>query len=37
MPWSHAIKVCRIPWDPDTLTLEQWDATAETVNKACRR
>lgn len=37
MPWSHAIKVCRIPWDPDTLTPEQWDATAETVNKACRR
>jgi len=36
MPWAHAVRVCRIPWDPDTLTPEQWDQTAETIKGACR-
>ena len=30
------IKVCRIPWDPDTLTEAQWDATTETVKETCK-
>lgn len=36
LPWSHAVRVCRIPWDPDTLTPPQWDSTAETIRGACR-
>jgi deoxyadenosine/deoxycytidine kinase len=36
LPWAHATKVCRIPWDPDTLTSEQWDATADTVRNSYR-
>jgi len=37
LPWSHAIRVTRIVWDPDTATPEQWDAVAATVKDACRR
>jgi deoxyadenosine/deoxycytidine kinase len=36
MPWAHAVRICRIPWDPDTVTPEQWDAVASTVKGACR-
>jgi len=36
LPWAHAIRVCRIPWDPDTISTEQWDAVASTVKDACR-
>lgn len=36
LPWAHAVRVCRIPWDADTLGQEQWDAVAETVRGACR-
>jgi len=35
LPWGHAVRVCRIPWDPDTLTEEEWDRVACTVRDAC--
>jgi deoxyadenosine/deoxycytidine kinase len=35
LPWAHAVRVCRIPWDPDTLSSEQWDAVAKTIKGAC--
>ena len=36
LPWAHAVRVVRIPWDPDTLTDEAWQHTAETIRDACR-
>jgi deoxyadenosine/deoxycytidine kinase len=36
LPWSHAVKVCRVPWDQDTLTSEQWDETAAMIASTCR-
>lgn len=36
MPWSHAVDVCLIPWDPETVTPKDWDAVAKTVQGACR-
>lgn len=36
MPWSHAIQVATIVWDPDTATPEEWDAVAQTVSDMCR-
>ena len=36
LPWAHAVRVCRVPWDPDTISTEQWDASAETIRGACR-
>lgn len=36
MPWSHAVRVCRVPWDVDITGSEQWDMTAQTVLSACR-
>lgn len=36
LPWAHAIRTVRVPWDPDTLTEAQWEQTAETVRDACR-
>jgi len=36
LPWGHAVKVCRIAWDMDTITPDQWDRTAKTVLGACR-
>ena len=36
LPWSHAVRVSRIVWDPDTFKPESWDAVAETVKGACR-
>ncbi len=36
LPWSHAVRVVRIPWDPDTLTEEQWSHTASTIQDSCR-
>lgn len=35
LPWGHAVKVCRIPWDPDTLTEEEWNRVALTIEGAC--
>ncbi len=36
-PWDRTTQLVRIPWDPDTVTTEQWDAVAATVGEACRR
>lgn len=36
LPWAHAIRVCRIPWDVDTSAPEQWNAVAQTVKDACK-
>ncbi len=36
LPWAHAIHTCRVPWDPATVTSDQWDAVAQTVLGACR-
>lgn len=36
LPWAHAVRICRIPWDPDTIEPAAWDAVAETVRGACR-
>lgn len=36
LPWSHAVRVCRVPWDVPTVTKEQWDSVAETVRDACK-
>jgi len=36
LPWAHAVRVCRVPWDPDTVSKGQWDAVAETIQGACR-
>ena len=36
LPWAHAVRVCRIPWDPDTVSSAQWDSTAKTIQGACR-
>jgi len=36
LPWAHSVRVCRVPWDPDTVSAEQWDASAETIRGACR-
>ena len=35
MPWSHAIKVTRLIWDPVTAT-PNWEAVAQTVMDGCR-
>lgn len=36
LPWAHAIKIARIPWDVPTCTSEQWDSVAQTIKDACR-
>lgn len=36
LPWAHAVRVCRVPWDPDTVSQSAWDAVAETIHGACR-
>jgi deoxyadenosine/deoxycytidine kinase len=36
LPWAHAVRVVRIPWDPDTLTESQWEQTTATIADACR-
>ena len=36
LPWAHVVRVCRIPWDPDTVTSDQWDRVAKTVQGSCR-
>jgi deoxyadenosine/deoxycytidine kinase len=36
MPWSHAVKVSRLVWDPDTTTQDMWDMVARTVRGQCR-
>ncbi len=36
LPWSHAIRICRIPFDFDVAEEGQWDAIAKTVKESCR-
>ncbi len=36
LPWSHAVRVCRIPWDPATVSSKDWDAVSKTILGACR-
>jgi len=36
LPWSHAVRVSRMVWEPDTITPKQWDAVAQTVRDMCR-
>jgi len=36
MPWSHAVRVSRMVWEPDTITPKQWDAVAQTVRDMSR-
>jgi deoxyadenosine/deoxycytidine kinase len=35
LPWGHAIKVTTLLWNQDTLTPEQWDATAASIKEMC--
>lgn len=35
LPWGHSVDVCRIPWDPDTLTETEWDSVASTIMGSC--
>lgn len=37
MPWSHAVRVSRMVWEPETTTPTQWDAVASTVRDMCRK
>jgi deoxyadenosine/deoxycytidine kinase len=32
-PWSHAVEVLVIPWDPETVTEQQWDRTAQMLKE----
>lgn len=34
-PWSHAITVLTVPWDPNTVTDEAWERTAAMVKEIC--
>lgn len=36
-PWSHAMEVLHIPWDPDTVSDQAWEMVAKTIQGACRR
>ena len=34
-PWGHAITVLTVPWDPNTVTDEEWERTAAMVKEIC--
>lgn len=36
LPWSHAVRICRIPYDFDVHTEQEWDSIALTIKSACR-
>lgn len=36
LPWSHSVRICRIPFDFDTHSSEEWDALATTVKDSFR-
>lgn len=36
LPWAHAIRICRIPFDFDVIDEKQWDNMAATIRDACR-
>jgi len=35
-PWSHAVEVMPVPWDPSIVNDAEWDRTADMVREACR-
>lgn len=35
LPWAHAVKICRIPFDFDLHSKEEWDSVASTISEAC--
>lgn len=32
-PWSHAVEILHVPWDPDTATDRDWDRTADMLKE----
>jgi deoxyadenosine kinase len=36
LPWAHAVRICRIPYDFNVHSKEEWDAIALTVKESCR-
>lgn len=36
LPWAHAIRILRIPWDFAVHSKEEWDAISLTVKDSCR-
>jgi deoxyadenosine/deoxycytidine kinase len=34
-PWSHAMESLVIPWDPTTVTSQDWDRTASMLEEYC--
>jgi len=34
-PWSHAVEVLQIPWDPSIVDDDAWSQVADTVKAAC--
>jgi deoxyadenosine/deoxycytidine kinase len=35
-PWSHAVQIMVVPWDPMTVSPSEWDRTAEMLREAYR-
>jgi len=36
LPWAHAVRVARIPWDPDLVDDSTWAMVARTIKDSCR-
>jgi hypothetical protein len=36
LPWGHAVKVIRIPWDFAIHNEEEWDSIGETIKDICK-
>ena len=36
LPWSHAIRIVRVPFDFNIHSSEEWDAVTETIKDSCR-
>ncbi len=36
LPWAHAVRIVRIPYDFDVTEESQWDAMANTIKDSCR-
>jgi len=34
-PWSHAVNVLVVPWDPRTVNDQEWDRTADMLKESC--
>jgi deoxyadenosine/deoxycytidine kinase len=37
LPWAHAVRILRIPFDFNIHSPEEWDAVALTVKDSCRK